>query len=127
MRIAACVEHCRPHCLRLSLEGRSSTKTKTAVYQNDGRRRRATGTGLLQELHPYELLECVELAIDGWSEAYPAWLASEARRVRLDRPPYCVDQRSFNETISVQRTFRLCSSRWLLECRGNDTSWFSAT
>jgi periplasmic divalent cation tolerance protein len=30
-----------------------------------------------QELHPYELPECVELAIDGGSEAYLAWLAGE--------------------------------------------------
>ncbi len=29
----------------------------------------------LKELHPYELPECVELAIDGGSEAYLAWLA----------------------------------------------------
>jgi len=30
-----------------------------------------------KELHPYELPECVELAIDGGSEAYLAWLAGE--------------------------------------------------
>ena len=30
-----------------------------------------------QELHPYELPECVQLAIDGGSEAYFAWLAGE--------------------------------------------------
>jgi len=30
-----------------------------------------------KELHPYELPECVELAIDGGSEAYLAWLTSE--------------------------------------------------
>jgi len=30
-----------------------------------------------RELHPYELPECVELAIDGGSEAYLAWLAGE--------------------------------------------------
>ena len=29
------------------------------------------------ELHPYELPECVELAIDGGSEAYLAWLTGE--------------------------------------------------
>ncbi len=32
-----------------------------------------------KELHPYELPECVELAIDGGSEAYLAWLAGEVR------------------------------------------------
>ena len=32
---------------------------------------------VFQELHPYELPECVELAIDGGSEAYLAWLAGE--------------------------------------------------
>jgi periplasmic divalent cation tolerance protein len=31
----------------------------------------------LKQLHPYELPECVELAIDGGSEAYLAWLAGE--------------------------------------------------
>ena len=30
-----------------------------------------------QELHPYELPECVELAINGGSEAYLAWLTGE--------------------------------------------------
>src|SRR5271167_2708236 len=30
-----------------------------------------------KELHPYELPECVELAIDGGSEAYLAWLTGE--------------------------------------------------
>jgi periplasmic divalent cation tolerance protein len=30
-----------------------------------------------KELHPYELPECVELAIDGGSEQYLAWLAGE--------------------------------------------------
>ncbi len=30
-----------------------------------------------QELHPYELPECVELAIEGGSQAYLAWLAGE--------------------------------------------------
>jgi len=30
-----------------------------------------------REMHPYELPECVELAIDGGSEAYLAWLAGE--------------------------------------------------
>ena len=30
-----------------------------------------------QELHPYELPECVELAIEGGSDAYLAWLARE--------------------------------------------------
>ncbi|MGO9515607.1 MAG: divalent-cation tolerance protein CutA [Candidatus Korobacteraceae bacterium] len=30
-----------------------------------------------KELHPYELPECVELAIEGGSEAYLAWLAGE--------------------------------------------------
>lgn len=33
----------------------------------------------LKELHPYELPECVELAIDGGSEAYLAWLAGAVR------------------------------------------------
>jgi periplasmic divalent cation tolerance protein len=33
----------------------------------------------LKELHPYELPECVELAIDGGSEAYLEWLAEEVR------------------------------------------------
>ncbi len=37
-----------------------------------------------QELHPYELPECVELAIDGGSEAYLAWLTGEVGgRVRM--------------------------------------------
>jgi periplasmic divalent cation tolerance protein len=31
----------------------------------------------IKELHPYELPECVELAIEGGSEAYLAWLAGE--------------------------------------------------
>ena len=39
------------------------------------------GTAQLQaafkELHPYELPECVELAIDSGSEAYLAWLTGE--------------------------------------------------
>jgi|SRR5271165_1555298 len=30
-----------------------------------------------KELHPYELPECVELAIDDGSEAYLAWLTGE--------------------------------------------------
>ena len=30
-----------------------------------------------QDLHPYELPECVELCIDGGSEAYLAWLTAE--------------------------------------------------
>ena len=30
-----------------------------------------------KELHPYELPECVELAIDSGSEAYLAWLTGE--------------------------------------------------
>jgi periplasmic divalent cation tolerance protein len=30
-----------------------------------------------QELHPYELPECVELAIQGGSEAYLGWLTGE--------------------------------------------------
>ena len=30
-----------------------------------------------KELHPYELPECVELAIDGGSEQYLAWLTGE--------------------------------------------------
>jgi periplasmic divalent cation tolerance protein len=30
-----------------------------------------------QDLHPYDLPECVELAIDGGSEAYLAWLTGE--------------------------------------------------
>ncbi len=33
-----------------------------------------------QELHPYELPECVELAIDGGSEAYLEWIVSEVGR-----------------------------------------------
>jgi periplasmic divalent cation tolerance protein len=33
-----------------------------------------------KELHPYELPECVELSIDGGSEGYLAWLASEVGR-----------------------------------------------
>jgi periplasmic divalent cation tolerance protein len=31
----------------------------------------------IRELHPYELPECMELAIDGGSEEYLAWLAEE--------------------------------------------------
>jgi periplasmic divalent cation tolerance protein len=31
----------------------------------------------LRELHPYELPECVELAIDGGTEQYLGWLAGE--------------------------------------------------
>lgn len=31
----------------------------------------------LKALHPYELPECVELAVDGGSEEYLAWLAAE--------------------------------------------------
>jgi periplasmic divalent cation tolerance protein len=31
----------------------------------------------IKELHPYELPECVELAIDGGSEGYLAWLAGK--------------------------------------------------
>ncbi len=30
-----------------------------------------------KELHPYELPECVELAVEGGSEEYLAWLAGE--------------------------------------------------
>ena len=33
----------------------------------------------LKELHPYELPECIELAIDGGSEPYLAWLAGEVK------------------------------------------------
>jgi periplasmic divalent cation tolerance protein len=32
---------------------------------------------VFKELHPYELPECVQLAIDGGSEEYLAWLAAE--------------------------------------------------
>jgi len=32
-----------------------------------------------KELHPYELPECVELAVDGGSEEYLAWFADETR------------------------------------------------
>ena len=30
-----------------------------------------------KELHPYELPECIEVAVQGGSEAYLAWLAGE--------------------------------------------------
>jgi len=33
-----------------------------------------------RELHPYELPECMELAIEGGSEAYLSWLAGEVGR-----------------------------------------------
>jgi len=33
----------------------------------------------IKELHPYELPECVELAIDSGSERYLAWLAGEVK------------------------------------------------
>jgi len=32
---------------------------------------------IFKELHPYELPECVELAIEAGSDAYLAWLANE--------------------------------------------------
>ncbi len=32
-----------------------------------------------KDLHPYELPECMELALHGGSEAYLAWLAEEAK------------------------------------------------
>jgi len=32
-----------------------------------------------RELHPYELPECVEVAIDGGSEEYLAWLVAEVK------------------------------------------------
>jgi len=32
-----------------------------------------------RELHPYELPECVELAIDGGSKEYLAWLVAEVK------------------------------------------------
>ncbi|HUK43340.1 MAG TPA: divalent-cation tolerance protein CutA [Candidatus Bathyarchaeia archaeon] len=32
----------------------------------------------LQSLHPYDLPECVELAVTGGSEEYLAWIAAEA-------------------------------------------------
>jgi periplasmic divalent cation tolerance protein len=31
----------------------------------------------LKALHPYELPECIEIAVDGGSEEYLAWLAAE--------------------------------------------------
>ena len=33
---------------------------------------------VIKELHPYELPECIELAVEGVSEEYLAWLTAES-------------------------------------------------
>jgi periplasmic divalent cation tolerance protein len=78
-RLAACVNIVGPIRSVYRWKGKIENEQEYLLLIKTTAARTPELRAALQELHPYELPECVELAIDSGSEQYLAWLAGEVK------------------------------------------------
>ena len=76
-RLAACVNIVGPIRSVYRWRGKVEREEEYLLLIKTTQERVAQLQAAFKELHPYELPECVELAIDGGSAAYLAWLTGE--------------------------------------------------
>ena len=76
-RVAACVNIVGPVRSVYRWKGKIEREEECLLLIKTTAEHTAQLRAAFQELHPYELPECVELAIEGGSEAYLAWLTGE--------------------------------------------------
>ena len=76
-RLAACVNIVGPIRSVYRWKDKIENEQEYLLLIKTTAERAAQLQAAFKELHPYELPECAELAIDGGSAAYLAWLAGE--------------------------------------------------
>jgi len=76
-RIAACVNIVGPIRSVYRWKGKIENEQEYLLLIKTTAAQAVQLRAAIHELHPYELPECVELAIEGGSEEYLGWLAGE--------------------------------------------------
>jgi periplasmic divalent cation tolerance protein len=76
-RLAACVNIVGPIRSVFRWKHEISNEAEYLLVIKTTTERAAQLRSALNELHPYELPECIELAVQGGSEDYLAWLTGE--------------------------------------------------
>ncbi|HLI64254.1 MAG TPA: divalent-cation tolerance protein CutA [Terriglobales bacterium] len=76
-RLAACVNIVGPIRSIYRWEGEIHKEQEYLLVIKTTTEHSAAMPRLFKELHPYELPECVQLPVEGGSEAYLGWLAGE--------------------------------------------------
>jgi len=78
-RLAACVNIVGPVRSVYRWRGRIEHEEEYLLMVKTTTAHAAELPKALEKLHPYDLPECINLAIEGGSEAYLEWLAAEVR------------------------------------------------
>ena len=78
-RLAACVNVHGPMTSYYRWQGIVEHATEHQMVIKTTREQRAAVEARLQQLHSYELPECVVVAVEGGSEAYLKWVAAESQ------------------------------------------------
>jgi|ERR1700677_4349216 periplasmic divalent cation tolerance protein len=76
-RLAACVNIVGPTRSVYRWRGNIENEQEFLLLIKTTAERTTELRSALKALHPYELPECIEIAVDGGSEEYLAWLAAE--------------------------------------------------